>query len=254
MSWFRLENVKLSQDVEFDNVFEKACFKYKINKKNIEEYRIVKKSIDARDKNDVHYNYTIDVNSKLNIKNAKKVHKETINLKKVEINRKSKYNPVIVGSGPAGLFCALVLAYNGIKPIIIEQGKKVEERKKDVEKFWHTGKLNPNSNAQFGEGGAGTFSDGKLTTGIHNPLVNNVLEEFAKFGAPEQILYESKPHIGTDNLIKIVANIRNEIIKLGGTFLFEEKVTDIIVENSELKAIKSNRIIETDTAVFAIRS
>ena len=119
---------------------------------------------------------------------------------------------MIVGAGPAGLFAGLVFVNNGIKPIIIEQGKKVEERKKDVEEFLKTGKLNPSSNVQFGEGGAGTFSDGKLTTGINNKFCENVLNEFVKFGAPEEIKYINKPHIGTDKLIDIIANIRNYII------------------------------------------
>jgi hypothetical protein len=129
------------------------------------------------------------------------------------INR--KYRPVVVGSGPAGLFCALTLAYNGLNPILIEQGKSVENRQKEVDEFIKTGKLNVNSNVQFGEGGAGTFSDGKLTTGISSKYVRCVLEEFVKFGAPSKILHMNKPHIGTDNLINIVANIRNEIIILG---------------------------------------
>ena len=254
MNWYRLENIKIREDLEIDEIIIIACAKYRINQKEIIDYRMFKKSVDARNKEDVHYNYTIDIKTGKNIKNAKIIDNEKKDLTNIQLNRQCKYRPVIVGSGPAGLFCALVLTYNNIKPIIIEQGKKVEDRQKDVEEFWKTGKINPNSNAQFGEGGAGTFSDGKLTTGINNPLVRNVLEEFVKFGAPNQILYESKPHIGTDNLIKIVANIRNEIIKFGGTFLFEEKVTDIDIENQELKAIKCSKTIKTDTAVFAIRT
>ena len=125
---------------------------------------------------------------------------------KLELARKRKSNsrPIIVGAGPAGLFCALILVKNGIRPIIIEQGSKVEDRVKEVEKFASTGKLNVNSNIQFGEGGAGTFSDGKLTTGIHDPLCKNVLAEFVKFGAPDQIQYINKPHIGTDNLVNVI--------------------------------------------------
>lgn len=250
--WYQLENIKIRQDLNKQELIEAVCKKYHINSKLIEDYRVFKKSIDARNKDDVHYNYTIDVKSKNYIKGAKRVDSNTLNLNKIKVNRQSSYRPVIIGAGPAGLFCALVLCYNGIKPVIIERGKKVEQRQKDVELFWKTGKLNPSSNAQFGEGGAGTFSDGKLNTGTHNPLCRNVLEEFVKYGAPEQILYESKPHIGTDNLIKVVANMRNEIIKLGGEFLFEEAVTDVEIDDAEIKSIMCSKKVETDTAVFAI--
>lgn len=252
MNWYRLENIKIRKDLTKQELLNFACKKNHINTDIIEDYRIFKKSTDARNKDDVHYNYTIDVKSKRKIKGAKEVEINKIAIDKIKTNRKSTYRPVIIGAGPAGLFCALVLAYNGVKPIIIERGKKVEERQNDVEQFWKTGKLNTSSNAQFGEGGAGTFSDGKLNTETHNPLCRNVLEEFVKFGAPEQILYESKPHIGTDNLIKIVSNIRNEIIKLGGKFLFEEQVTDIDIENNKVKTVICSEVIKTDTAVFAI--
>lgn len=252
MSWYRLENIKIREDLKMEQILDIACKKYHANKTEIKECRIYKKSIDARNKEDVHYNYTIDVSSDNIIRGAKLIDEKSIDLNNIKSKRQSTLRPVIVGSGPAGLFCALTLVYNGIKPIVIERGKKVEERKNDVEEFWKTGKLNTSSNAQFGEGGAGTFSDGKLTTGTHNPLCRNVLEEFVKYGAPEQVLYDSKPHIGTDNLINIVANMRNEIIRLGGEFLFCETVTDIEIENDKLIGVKCSKNIETDTAVFAI--
>lgn len=151
------------------------------------------------------------------------------------------------------MFAALILVCNGIKPIVVEQGKKVEERIKDVEEFIKTGNLNVNSNIQFGEGGAGTFSDGKLTTGINDPLCKIVLDEFVKFGAPEQIKYVNKPHIGTDNLVNVIANMRDYIIKKGGEFLFNEKVVDFKFEYNKIKSvITDKREIETDTAVLAI--
>jgi len=250
---YRLENIKIREDIDNQELLKRACKKYKININNVLDYKIFKKSIDARNKEDIFYNYTIDVETKNKVRNAKKIDNQNVTLI-VESTRKSMVRPVVIGAGPAGLFCALTLVYNGIKPIIIEQGKKVEERQKDVEEFQKTGKLNITSNIQFGEGGAGTFSDGKLTTGTHNIYSRNVLQEFVKFGAPEQIMYINKPHIGTDNLRKIVANIRNKIIELGGDFLFEEKVTDIKVEEGVLKEVicESGKIIETDTAVFAI--
>lgn len=257
---YRLENIKIYEDLELEEVVKKACIKYKLDYKKISKYTIYKKSIDARDKNNIFYNYTIDVkyDGIIKSKYIKEVKEENFKLN-INVKRKSGSRPVIVGSGPAGLFCALILVENGIKPIIIEQGKKVEDRKKDVENFLNTGKLNNNSNTQFGEGGAGTFSDGKLTTGVNNPFGRIVLKEFVNFGAPEEILYLSKPHIGTDNLIKIIANMRNYIIEKGGELLFEEKVTDINIENERLVSVvsenvntKSKRIINTDTAVFAI--
>lgn len=158
-----------------------------------------------------------------------------------------------------GLFAAYTLARNGAKPILVEQGKCVEERIEDVEFFKQEGILNTLSNVQFGEGGAGTFSDGKLTTGVNDTYCNKVLELFYEFGAPESILYTSKPHIGTDNLINIVKNIRNEIVHMGGEVLFNTKFVDFDIENDEiigitLKNIESNEIynMQTSNVVLAI--
>lgn len=248
----KITNIKIKADLSDDELFEKIYKKYKINKNDVTERRIIKKSIDARNKADIFYNYSVELECKNEnkIKNVQIVKKEEPF--KIIVNRKSSKRPVIIGAGPAGLFSALTLAQNGIKPIIIEQGKTVDERKKDVEEFQKTGKLNTLSNVQFGEGGAGTFSDGKLTSGIHNPLCKNVLKEFYNFGAPEQILYINKPHIGTDNLINIIRNMRNEIIKLGGEFLFNEKVTDFEFENSKVTAVICSKRIETDTVILAI--
>lgn len=248
----KITNIKIKADLSDDELFEKIYKKYKINKNDVTERRIIKKSIDARNKADIFYNYSVELECKNEnkIKNVQIVKKEEPF--KIIVNRKSSKRPVIIGAGPAGLFSALTLAQNGIKPIIIEQGKTVDERKKDVEEFQKTGKLNTLSNVQFGEGGAGTFSDDKLTSGIHNPLCKIVLKEFYNFGAPEQILYINKPHIGTDNLINIIRNMRNEIIKLGGEFLFNEKVTDFEFENSKVTAIICGKRIETDTVILAI--
>lgn len=248
----KITNIKIKADLSDNELFEKIYKKYKINKNDVTERRIIKKSIDARNKADIFYNYSVELECKNEnkIKNVQIVKKEEPF--KIIVNRKSSKRPVIIGAGPAGLFSALTLAQNGIKPIIIEQGKTVDERKKDVEEFQKTGKLNTLSNVQFGEGGAGTFSDGKLTSGIHNPLCKIVLKEFYNFGAPEQILYINKPHIGTDNLINIIRNMRNEIIKLGGEFLFNEKVTDFEFENSKVTAVICSKRIETDTVILAI--
>lgn len=250
----RLENIKIREELNNEEVVKIACKKNNIRLEDVLEFYIFKKSIDARNKEDIFYNYAID----LNVKNEKqytkikKVEKQNNNLEIVK-KRKSLNRPIVIGAGPAGLFCALFLAEYGLNPIIIEQGKTVEERQKDVETFISTGKLNIKSNIQFGEGGAGTFSDGKLTSGIHDPLCKIVLNRFVEFGAPEQIKYINKPHIGTDNLIKIVSNIRKYIISKGGKFLFNEKVIDFEIEDSKLtKIITDKRKLEADTAVLAI--
>ena len=201
------------------------------------------------------------VSKLLKNKNASLIEREqkqkNVSLNNIKENNKK---PVIIGAGPAGLFCALTLIENGIKPIIIEQGKTVEERQKDVELFLKERILNTCSNVQFGEGGAGTFSDGKLTTNLHSPLCRDVIDTFVKFGAPEEILYINKPHIGTDNLVKIVASIRKYIENNGGKFMFGTKAVDFEIENNKVKAVLVSRTqesttidkIESDTVVLAI--
>ena len=208
----KIDNIKINKDFTDDELIKYICKKFSINIDDILEWHILKKSIDARNKNDIHYLYNIAVKFKSENK-YKKFKDYEFPIPNIIVNCKKNFRPVIVGAGPAGLFSALTFIKNGIKPIIIEQGKTVEERQNDVNLFLKTGKLNTNSNVQFGEGGAGTFSDGKLTSGINNPLCSIVLQDFYNFGAPKQILYLAKPHIGTDNLIKIIRNIRNQLSK-----------------------------------------
>ncbi len=250
----RLENIKIRDELNNEEVLRIACKKNHVVFNEVIDFYILKKSIDARNKEDIFYNYTIDVSVKNEEKyqKLKKVKKDN-GVLKLEVRRKSNKKPVIIGAGPSGLFCGLILVENGLKPIIVEQGKKVEDRQKDVEEFIKTGKLNVRSNIQFGEGGAGTFSDGKLTSGIHDPFCKLVLDKFVDFGAPEQIKYINKPHIGTDNLIKIVSNIRKYIISKGGEFLFDEKVIDFDFSDGKLiTVITDKQKIDTDTAVLAI--
>ena len=248
----RINNIKINKDLSNEELFNFFTNKFNIQKKDIISWNISKKSIDARKKDNIYYIYNIDfkVNNENKYSNFSKIneYEEPI----IHIKRKSSIKPVIIGAGPAGLFAGITMVQNGLKPIIIEQGSKVEDRQKEVEEFLATGKLNTLSNVQFGEGGAGTFSDGKLTTNINNPLCFKVLKEFVKFGAPEQILYLSKPHIGTDNLINILKNIRNYIIENGGEFLFNEKVTDFEIQNNKIKAVFCSKKIETDCVVLAI--
>ena len=248
----RLQDIKIREDLSEQEVLKKAIAKNHIKLEEIEKWYIYKKSIDARKKEDIHYNYTIDIQLKDRKKEAKFTKIEEYKFPKIDIKRKSKTNPVIVGAGPAGLFAGLILIENGIKPIILERGKQVEERIKDIEEFVETRKINTESNVQFGEGGAGTFSDGKLNTGNTSIYSRKVLEEFVKFGAPKEILYIAKPHIGTDNLVNIVRNIRNYIIEKGGQILFNEQVTDFEIEKNKIKAVICSKRIETDTVILAI--
>lgn len=229
-------------------------------------YEIVRRSVDARKKPQVTYVYTVDVAMSGEAKLVKKLHKPNIQLvqhvryhfpKPGETPLNSP--PVIVGAGPAGLFCAYELALHGYRPIILERGKCVEQRKSDVERFWESGVLDPSSNVQFGEGGAGTFSDGKLNTMVKDPVGrgSRVLEIFCKHGAPAEILYDSKPHIGTDILTSVIRNMREEILRLGGKFFFESQMTDLLMEDGVLKGltvrgIHGERLLDTQVAVLAL--
>ncbi len=235
-----------------------------INPENVIFYRIARRSIDARKTSKIFFIYTVDVQ----LKNEDSILEKFIDNPRFSKTpdtdyrhvtkpfKKSPKKPVIIGTGPAGLFAGLILAQLKLKPILIERGKPVEKRLKDVYRFWKTGKLNPESNVQFGEGGAGTFSDGKLTTRIKdkNNRLNKVLEEFVKAGAPEEILCLKKPHIGTDNLVKVVRNIRKTIQNLGGRIHFESKFTDMKIKNNNLEAIKlhGGTEIKTDQLILAI--
>lgn len=224
---------------------------------------ITKKSVDARDKGDVHFVYGVDVAlaqeeavlRRLRFGTAVKAEEEQ---KESPLPSASfAHRPVVAGAGPAGLFAALALAKAGAAPILIERGKMVSERAKDVDALLARGILDEESNVLFGEGGAGAFSDGKLTTGIKNPLCREVLKTLVQCGAPEEILYLQKPHIGTDLLRGVVANLREEIRGWGGETLFETRLAGLMIENAALRgvtAISQGREtqIETDTLILAI--
>lgn len=229
-------------------------------------YEIVRRSVDARKKPQLYYVYTVDVAMAGESKLVKKLNKPNILLV-----QKTRYHfpksgtkplgapPVIIGAGPAGLFCAYELALHGYRPLVVERGRRVEERTGDVLRFWETGVLDPSSNVQFGEGGAGTFSDGKLNTMVKDPKGRgrHVLEVFCKLGAPSEILYDSKPHIGTDILTAVIKHLREEILRLGGKFLFESRMTDLQIEDGRLKGITicnahGERQIAADVAVLAL--
>ena len=198
----------------------------KLLKNEIKEIKILKKSIDARNKNNIFYVYSVGVELKNKAKektlNYEKIDYKINGIKFEKLGKKTK--PIVVGFGPSGMFFALCLAKMGQNPIVIEQGEDIDLRQKSVKEFWKYGKLNKFSNVQFGEGGAGTFSDGKLNTNVNNEFCKMAIEELYLHNAPEEILYEGKPHIGTDKLRQVVKNIREEIIKLGGTVLFNTKL------------------------------
>jgi len=240
----------------------------KIVPDNIKSLSVFRHSIDARKKPDIYDVYTIDIELNINEKKAlQKAHNKNAQLfEAVQYTRPSfgddvmANSPVVVGAGPGGLFAAYELALSGFKPILIERGRAVEDRQKDVESFWKTGVLDTASNVQFGEGGAGAFSDGKLNTMVRDKdgIGRAALKIFIDHGAPEEIYYEAKPHIGTDKLVDVVRNIREDIKKLGGTVLFETKMTGLIVSDQKVTGIKiedrngAESVIETDTVILAI--
>lgn len=248
----RISQLKLKVTHDENELILKIQKILQVSRNQIGKIEIRKQSLDARKKPDLYYIYTVDVEVKDEVGILKKIQKKKT-VEKVELARQKKYvfpsegttalaePPIVVGCGPAGLFCAYFLAENGYNPIIIERGAPVEERQMDVEEFWTKGCLKPDSNVQFGEGGAGTFSDGKLNTLVKDPMerIHKVLEIFVKHGAPEEILYVNKPHIGTDILCEVIRSMRNYIIEKGGTFCFHTKMTDLLLgENGEITGIE----------------
>ncbi len=245
-----------------DVMLEKLiCGLLKIRPGAIAGINIVKKSVDARNKANILLVYTADVSLREDCAPISPLPSNALVITP-DADRyvmppalKKPLQPVIAGSGPCGLLAALVLAQLGCRPIVLERGKPVEQRVRDVQAFWKNGVLDPSSNVQFGEGGAGTFSDGKLASQIKDKLNRSkkVLAEFVAAGAPQEILYQAKPHIGTDNLVKMVRNIRNTIISLGGRVLFETQLTGIETDNGRITAaVTSGGRIETNHLVLAL--
>lgn len=255
----RINNLYLPPNYDRDVVLKKICRELNCSVNHIKDFEFSKLSVDARNKNDVHFLASVDaeVNNQQKILNRCKSNKITFP-KYYEyqqpVCKNTETKTVIAGAGPAGLFAALILARSGMNVSLIERGKSVDDRTKDVELFRNGGSLNTESNIQFGEGGAGTFSDGKLTTGTKDKRIRKVFEEFVTHGAPKDILYEAKPHIGTDKLKPTIKAIRKEITALGGEILFETKLTNInfkentltgvdIVQNGESKVIYCHNLI-----------
>lgn len=258
----RIRQIKI--DVAHDNkehLLTKIAKILHIKETDIIDYKIKKQSLDARDKNKIMFVYDLDIALKNEDKTLSKYQSNLIfktpneEYKKV-LPKNKEIKPIIVGSGPAGLFAAYTFVESGISPIIIERGERIENRVQTVNKFWETGILNKNSNVQFGEGGAGTFSDGKLNTLVKDKdfYGKYVLSTFIKFGAPEEILYSYKPHIGTDILRDVIKNMRDYLISKGATFHFNSCMTDIIIKDNKLTGIVINNseTLPTDTLILAI--
>lgn len=250
----RISNINYPLTLDEANLPEFVAKKYKLS--NVKDFRIVKQSIDARKKNDIHYVYTVDIstdNEDRLIRKNKNLTKAVSQFYKLpECDGKGK-TVVIAGFGPAGFMCAHTLAKTGFKVIVLERGEAVDERIKSVDKLKKEGILNTESNIQFGEGGAGTFSDGKLTTGVNDARIGYVLNEFARHGAPQEITYRAKPHIGTDKLRTMVKSFREDIIKMGGDIRFCHKLTGINIKNGKIVSVSVNNEyeIQTDTLVLA---
>ena len=241
----RIANVKFRPKALPDDF--KAYIEELTGFKNIVFFRIAKKSVDARKRQNLMLQYVFDVafDGDENQAVAECPYKDVVvfappaQLPEPVWRVGKALRPVVVGTGPAGLMAGLALARAGANPILIERGKPVSKRRKDVNRFWKIGELNENSNVQFGEGGAGTFSDGKLTTGIKKDCwTSKVLQEFVAAGAPEEIMYLNKPHIGTDKLGYMVGNLRRQIMSLGGEYRFETRLTDLIVKDGRIAGVK----------------
>ena len=256
----RINNIILSIEEDNSLIKKKVAKKLRIKEEDIHSLKVIKESIDARKKDDIKFNYCVDITCDNEKSVVKKINNNNVKLedenkeeKFIYGNKKLKSRPVVIGFGPAGIFASLTLAKHGYKPIVFERGEDVDKRTETVEKFWDTGELNLNSNVQFGEGGAGAFSDGKLTTRIKDKRCTFVLEEFVENGAPEEITYVGKPHVGTDILKGVVKNIREKIKKLGGEVNFNSKLEKINVEDGKLKSIIINgKEIPCECLILAI--
>ena len=243
----RIREINLPPEHSVAQLSYEAARALKVSNSKIRRVKIVRRSVDARKKPDVRIVYTIDVavdgneNKILKQSGCKKAAIAPVAFYKVpKFRGDTTQRPVVVGFGPAGMFAALILAIAGLRPVVLERGEEAAQRHEKVETFWKTEKLDVKSNVQFGEGGAGTFSDGKLNTNVNNPRIGWILEQFVAAGAAEDILFDTKPHVGTDVLLTVVQNLRQRIISLGGEVRFNACVTDIYRENGHITGLQIN--------------
>lgn len=244
----RVSQVKVSLDEDEKLLENKLRSKLKLGKKTVMSYQIHRRNIDARDKRMIYFVYSIDV--KLEKDKEKEIlHKKIKDVTKAPqgysyyLQRGTtfiKHRPIVVGFGPAGIFASYMLAKHGFQPIVFERGEDVDSRSRSVDTFFGGGALNEESNIQFGEGGAGTFSDGKLTARSKDPRVQMIYDTFVSFGAPKEIVFESLPHIGSDRLKGVIKKMRNEIIRLGGEIHFSSRVDELLIENQQIKGVVVN--------------
>ncbi len=253
MFTYKVRDIKLHPGCESD-IKKAVALKLGIRENEIYGLETVRRSVDARKKEDIRIVFTVAVTLKRQLRGAEEAEEY-----RYELPTESKLSsrPLVVGAGPAGLCAAYVLAHAGARPILIERGLSVEEREKKVSHFFSTAQLDTECNVQFGEGGAGTFSDGKLTTGIKNRRIGKVLELFTANGAPEEIAYEAKPHIGTDRLPAMVASIRRKIVDMGGTVLFSAKMIELVISSGRVAGAKclingSEQYLETENIILAV--
>ena len=242
----RIRDISLPPDGDMARLVQAAARQLRISPNEIKQLDLKRRSVDARKKNDVRIIYTVDVAVKgREDKILKMAHCARASLAQDPVYHVPQprsipaQRPVIVGFGPAGMFAALVLSMAGLRPLVLERGQDAEARHAAVLEFWKTGTLDPECNVQFGEGGAGTFSDGKLNTGVKNERIGWILEQFAGAGASADILYDAKPHIGTDELVTVVQNLRETIIRYGGEVRFGVKVTGLVTEDGRVTGVRA---------------